>query len=79
MITRKVFDSNIYSIDIQGCSNMTGTDFCVRSRKQRLTAVGIRCADHVTPLYPQTLALTSPTGGGRSVGIVRSRTKATES
>jgi hypothetical protein len=29
--------------------------------------VGTRCADHVTPLY-----------GGRSVGIVRSRTKATE-
>jgi hypothetical protein len=39
--------------------------------------VGIRCADHVTPLYPQKLALNSPTGGGRSVGIVRSRTKAT--
>jgi hypothetical protein len=49
-----------------------------RSRKQRLTAVGISCADHVTPLYPQKLALTSPTGGGRSVGIVHSRTKATE-
>jgi len=32
----------------------------------------------VTPLYPQKLALTSPTGGGRSVGIVRSWTKATE-
>jgi hypothetical protein len=31
----------------------------------------------VTSLYPQTLALTLPTGGGRSVGIVRSRTKAT--
>jgi hypothetical protein len=30
-------------------------------------------------LYPQKLALTSPTSGGRSVGIVRSRTKATES
>jgi len=43
-----------------------------------LTAVGIRCADHVTPLYPQKLALTSPTCGSRSVGIVRSRTKATE-
>ena len=42
------------------------------------TAVGNRCADHVTPLYPQKLALTSPTGGGRSVGIVRSRTKATK-
>jgi hypothetical protein len=40
--------------------------------------MGTRCADHVTPLYPQNLALTSPTGGGRSVGIVRSRTKATE-
>jgi len=40
--------------------------------------VGTRCADHVTPLYPQKLALTSPTGGGRSVGIVRSRTKAAE-
>jgi hypothetical protein len=29
-------------------------------------------------VYPQKLALTSPTSGGRSVGIVRSRTKATE-
>jgi hypothetical protein len=28
--------------------------------------------------YPQKLALTSPTSDGRSVGIVRSRTKATE-
>jgi hypothetical protein len=36
-------------------------------------AMGIRCADHVT-LYPQKLALTSPTSGGRSVGIVRFRT-----
>ena len=49
-----------------------------RSRKQRLSVVGTRCADHVTPHYPQKLALTSPTGGGRSVGIVRVRTKATE-
>ena len=40
--------------------------------------MGTRCADHVTPIYPQKLALTSPTGGGRSVGIVRVRTKATE-
>ena len=49
-----------------------------RSRKQGLTAVGTRCADHVKPLYPQKLALTLPTGSDRSVGIVRVRTKATE-
>ena len=49
-----------------------------RSRKQRLMAVGTRCPDHVTPLYPQKLALTLPTGGGCSVGIVRVRSKATE-
>jgi hypothetical protein len=29
-------------------------------------------------LYPQKLALTSPTGGGRSVGTVRLRAKAKE-
>ena len=40
--------------------------------------MGTRCADHATPVYLQKLALTSPTSGGRSVGIVRSRTKATE-
>jgi len=48
------------------------------SRKNRLTAAETRCADHVKPLDPQKLALTSPTGGGRSVVIVRVRTKATE-
>jgi hypothetical protein len=39
---------------------------------------GIRRAYHATPLYPQKLALTSPTSGGRSVGIGSSRTKVTE-
>jgi hypothetical protein len=43
--------------------------------KTEITAVGNRRADHVTPLYPQKSALTSPTGGGRSVGMVRSRTQ----
>jgi hypothetical protein len=32
----------------------------------------------VHPLYPQKLAITSPTSGGRSVGIVRSRTQTME-
>jgi hypothetical protein len=31
-------------------------------------------ADHVGPLYPQKLALTSPTSVCRFVGLVRSRT-----
>jgi hypothetical protein len=40
--------------------------------------LGIRLADYATPLYPQKLALTFPTSGGRSVGIVVSRTEATQ-
>jgi hypothetical protein len=39
---------------------------------------GIRRDDYATPLYPQNLAPTSPTNRGRSVGIVLSRTQATE-
>jgi hypothetical protein len=50
---------------------------CSGSRTPRLTAVGIRCADHATPRIRRNLALTSPTCGDRSVGIVRLRTKAT--
>jgi hypothetical protein len=37
--------------------------------------VGIRCADHATSSIRKKLTLTSPTSGGRSVGIVRLRTK----
>jgi hypothetical protein len=40
--------------------------------------VGIRCAGHATPSIYKKFALTSPTSGSRLVGIVRSRTKATE-
>jgi hypothetical protein len=50
----------------------------LQPRKLRLTAVGIRCADHATSSTLKSWALTSPTSGGRSVGIVRLRTKATE-
>jgi hypothetical protein len=39
--------------------------------------VGLRthCGDHVTSFYPQTLALTSRTSGGLSVGIVHLPTR----
>jgi hypothetical protein len=37
--------------------------------------VGILCADHATLSIRKKLVLTSPTRGGRSVGIVRLRTK----
>jgi hypothetical protein len=42
------------------------------------TAVGIRYADHVAPSIRKKLAITSPTSGVRSVGIVRSRTQTME-
>jgi hypothetical protein len=42
------------------------------------TAVGIRHADHLAPLYPKKLALTSSTSVGRSICIVRLRTQTTE-
>jgi hypothetical protein len=37
-----------------------------------------RRGSYATPLYPQKLALSLPTSGGRSVGTARSRTQATE-
>jgi hypothetical protein len=47
-------------------------------KKTEITAVGIRHADHVGPSIRRKLSLTLPTSGGHSVGIVRSRTQATE-
>jgi hypothetical protein len=46
--------------------------------KTKNSAVGIRRTDHLTPSI-RKVGLTSPTGGGRPIGIVRSRTKVTES
>jgi hypothetical protein len=42
------------------------------------TTLGIRHTDHVAPSIREMLAITSPTSGGRSVGIVRSRTQTME-
>jgi hypothetical protein len=46
--------------------------------KEKITAVEINHTDHATPPYPKKLAVTSSTVGARSLGIVRSRTRATE-
>jgi hypothetical protein len=46
--------------------------------KTENTAAGIRHADHLAPSIRKKLAITSPTSGGRSVGIVRSRTQTME-
>jgi hypothetical protein len=41
--------------------------------KTEIMTVGIRQADHVALSIRKNLAITSPTSGGRSVGIVCSR------
>jgi hypothetical protein len=57
---------------------LLGRNSSVSDLENRDTAVGIRRADYATLLYPQKWALTSPTSGGRSVGIVRSQIQATD-
>jgi hypothetical protein len=46
-------------------------------QKTDTTAVGIRHADDVAPSI-RKFGITSPTSGGRSVGVVRSRTQTME-
>jgi hypothetical protein len=43
--------------------------------KTENAAVEIRHADHVAPSIRKKLTITSPTSGGRSVGVVRSRSQ----
>jgi hypothetical protein len=57
---------------------LLGRKIVVPVWETEITAIGILHADHATPLYPEKLALTLLTSGDRSVGIVRSRSKATE-
>jgi hypothetical protein len=45
--------------------------------ENREYGLGICCADQETPFYPQKLSLTSQISGGRSVGLICLRTKAT--
>jgi hypothetical protein len=56
---------------------LLGGKVAAQVKKIEITAIEIRRADQATPFYPPQFALTSPASDGRSVGIVRSRTKAT--
>jgi hypothetical protein len=55
-----------------------GYSFLLFSDRMSLIGLGDPLRWPRDTIYPQKLALTSPTSGGRSVGIVRLRTEATE-
>jgi hypothetical protein len=69
------FMGTTLNLFLEICTALFDTD---RSKKTEINGRGdsLRCPRDT--LYPQKLTLTSPTSGGRSVGIVRLRTKATE-
>jgi hypothetical protein len=90
-IHRSGFDSRRYQIfwevvgPERGPLSLVSTIEELLERKSSGSSLEIREYGRGNPLRwpndthsPQKLALTSPTNGGRSVGIVRSRTKATE-
>jgi hypothetical protein len=62
-------------ITIEG---LLGRNSSGSGQETKNTTIGTRFADHAALSNPQKLALTSPTSGDYSVGIVRSRTQATE-
>jgi hypothetical protein len=55
-----------------------GCGTALQSGRSRVRFLMVSLEFFIDIILPQKLALTSPTGGGRSVDIVRSRTKATE-
>jgi hypothetical protein len=90
-IQRSGFDSRRYQIFLEvlglerGPLSLVGTTEKLLERKSSGSCLEIGEYSHGDPLrwprrtlYPQKRALTSPTSGCRSLGIVRSRTKATE-
>jgi hypothetical protein len=90
-INRSGLDSHRYQIfwEVVGLEwgplSLVGTIEELLERKSSGSGLEIRYYGRKDPsrwlrgtLYPQKLALTSPTSGGRSVRIVRSRTQTTE-
>jgi hypothetical protein len=54
MLTTENVEDSLLGMFVEFC-------YCYNNKN---TAVGIRCADHATPLCPHELAVTSPTSGG---------------
>jgi hypothetical protein len=80
-IQRSGFDSRYYQIFWEVVGPQRGTLILVSTTQKLLgrKSRGSRSRNsRIQPYYMQTLALTSLTSGGRSVGIVRSLTQATE-
>jgi hypothetical protein len=83
-IQRSGFDSRRYQIfgkvaDLErGPLSLVSTIEELVERKSSESGLESREHGRRDVFYPQKLALTSPTGSGRSVGIVRLRTHATE-
>jgi hypothetical protein len=90
-ILRQGFDSRHYQIFWEVVGLERGPLSLVSTTEQllgrKVVALGLENGEYGSRdplrwprgiLYPQNLALISPTSGGRSVGIVRSRTQVTE-
>jgi hypothetical protein len=78
------FDSRRYQISWEVVGLERGPLSLVSTTEELLGRKGSDYGRRVTPrwprdaLYPQKLALTSQTSGGRSVGVIRSRTQTME-
>jgi hypothetical protein len=77
---------NLTNAHSSKCHSSISSTVCMISHKSPcctaypvspICSIGLQCWPRDT-LYSQKLALTSPTSGGRLIGIVRLRTKATE-
>jgi hypothetical protein len=81
--TKTVYSVTVHFTDSDNSADRTANDKCIfHSRSIKRSGLKTDINGRGDPLrwprntlYPQKLVLTSPTSGGRSVGIVRLRTK----
>jgi hypothetical protein len=72
----RLFSTASFCLHHLNCVKMAAFQLYLQSKKQRNVVWGGK--PDMWHLYPQKQALSSPISNGRSVGIVRSRTQATE-